>query len=99
VLCAVWALFQLLVALVGGSALVSDLAGASRNASENRAPAAHLVLAALTTFVALIGLGASLQYLFGRQRRISARGGLLLAAATLLVLCVAVLVGFASDSH
>jgi hypothetical protein len=95
VLCALWALFQLLVAVLAGTTFAYDL---SASGSEDREPTVNLILTALTTLVALIGLGAALQHLFGR-RRLGAGGELSLALATLLVLFVAVFAGFASGPH
>jgi drug/metabolite transporter (DMT)-like permease len=85
-----------LLALVAGAGLVGGVLNASYDPHENRAPEARIVIAAIATAVGLAAVAVVVKRLRGAEGRGGLLAGLLLTAATVVLIALLVIVDLAS---
>ncbi len=92
----VWSLFSTLLTLLAGASLVGGILNARYDPHENRAPAARIAIAAIVTAVGLAAVAVVVKRLRGAEGRGGLLAGLLLTAATVLLIALLAIVDLAS---
>jgi hypothetical protein len=80
----VWALLSLMPTVVAGAALAASIEHSSYDATENRAPAARIAIAAVATALGLAAVWVAVQRLRGREAHLWVSGVLLWASILLI---------------